>query len=439
MRFQPRGIILIDVLTALSLGILFVAIIGQAYNSARSLFYKAKDTDRLLDDYQVGRFGISESLYGNDRLENIISLGSSTNTLIYDQVFSRSLVEIGEVAGTPLCAVDFTFGQKVQPTTTVIRLPVNPLLPLTHLEVRNQIAYISADSAVASDPDLFIVDFHDPALPAVVSSINTGPGISSFVVAGRRIFAAAASTAAQLHVIRLDGLSKPVLESKYQLVLPYATATPAMASAIAYKRGKVYLGTEKWDGEELSLIEVTDPAHPVRRSGFEIGSKVNDILVVDSLAYLASADLGQLRIVDFHDLANPRLVGTFSPSGWSRQEGKSILFFEGALGLGRTSGGFNLTSDHEVFVWATTSAENLISPTSLDIAGGVYGIVADRSHFYLATRQAGRELQIFDRNLSIASSSAFTLPISPQSLTCDNDKIYILAHSGPYIYAISFP
>ncbi len=439
MRYRPRGIILIDVLTALSLGALFVAIIAQASNSARDLFYQAKDTNCLLDDYQAGKFEVSERLYGNDRLENIISLGSSTNTLIYNQVSNRPLVELGEVAGTPLCAVDFTFGKNVQPTTTVIRLPVNPLLPLTHLEVRNQIAYISTDSTVASDPDLFVVDFHDPDLPVVVSSINTGPGISSFALAGRRIFAAAASTAAQLHVIRLDGLSKPVLESKYQLVLPYATATPAMASTIAYKRGKVYLGTEKWDGEELNLIEVTDPVHPVKRSGFETGSKVNDILIANDLAYVASADLGQLRIVDVHDLTNPSPVSTFSPSGWSRQEGKAISFFEGVPGLGRTSGGFNLVSDHEVFAWATTSAENLASPVSLDIAGGVYGIIADRSRLYLATRQADRELQIFDRNLSVASSSSFALPILPQSLTCDNDKLYILAHSGPYVYVISFP
>ena len=239
-----------------------------------------------------------------------------------------------------------------------------------------------------------------------------------------------------MHVIRLDALSSPVLETKFKLPLPYATATAPFASSIFYDKDKIYLGTEKWDGDEFDIVDVSDPAHPAEVGGFETGTKINGIYIRNDIAYLADSDQYQLRLVDVHDPADPVLVNASSPSGWQRQEGQSLDLFEDSLSFARTSGGFDIPTDFEAFAWATTSLSSLMNPAQLNDPGGVYGIVTDRSHLFLGTRQSGKEFQIFDR--SLLASTTFPLPASVQSMTCDDDSIYILGHTAPVIYQITF-
>ena len=484
-----RGLILIDAIIALSLAAAFIAIITESSIDSRKLFDEAHERTALLDAYEAhaaefaslmpyqskSQNGLDAraSWFGNDQIQTDIVIATSTSgnanaTSSNDHTYSQSLSfsairsypfsNAFDAAGAPLCSADFSKHKPVgsysylydrqnltkdpldsqTASTTSIILTLGPAVPLTDIEVRNDIAYISADSNTASDPDLIIADIHDPAHPIIRSSPNTGPGIAAITIAGRRIFGAAASTAAQLHIIKLDSLDSLSLEKKYQLPLPYATATPPFASSIFYDKGKVYLGTEKWDGDEFNIIDVSNPAQPQKIGGLETNSKINDIYVRDGVAYVAAADDKQLRIIDVRDPANPVLVNSFSPSGWQRQEGKAISFFEGALSFGRTSGGFNITTDKEAFAWSTTSASTLNSPASLDEPGGVYGIIADRSQTYLATRQANHELQVLARDLSTSTSISYPLPLSPQAMTCDNDRLYILDHSSPKIIKVGF-
>jgi len=462
-----QGMILMDILLALSLAAMFTAIVTESSVGARQIFDKANERAGLLDAYESS--ASSSRLYGNDRIEtDLIASSTSSQPIQFVKVGALNLSNVADSAGTPLCSVDFSDknvvgsyqsaysnanANKINPTSvsiTPISLPINPLLPLTDLQVRNGIAYVSDDSSTASDPDLFIIDFKDKNNPKVLSSINTGPGIAAFAIAGIRIYAAAASAVAQLHVIRMDSLNSLVLEKKYKLPPPYATATEPIGSAVFFDKNKIYLGTEKWDGDEFSVIDVSNPTTPIKISGLETGSKVNGIFVRDNFAYIADSDEKQLRIVDVSQSGMPILTDSFSPSGWSRQEGKRVSSFEGALDFGRTSGGYNITTDHEAFEWeAATSSAALQSLSSLipisnypyhslDIPGGVYGIVADRSHVYLATRQVNKEFQIFDHSLSTTTALAYSLPVAPQTLTCDGGHLYILAATAPVIYEVTF-
>jgi len=453
---SSKGIILFDILLAFSLSFLFIAIISEASINSRQIFERAKARAELLDVYEETNMNSPSKLYGNNQSEMDFSLSSSTGNLSFVKIAMNENAGLNEAVGTPYCSVDYfnseaagsyqyfqSLNDSGQPNfktaaITPITLPIDPLLPLTDLEVRNGIAYISTDSSIASDPDLIIVDISDPNAPRIISTINTGPGLSSIALAGKRIFAAATSAAAQLHIIRMDGLSNPFLEKKFKLSLPYATATPPLASAIFFNNNKVYLGTEKWDGDEFSIIDVSNPLAPITIGGFETNSKINDIYVKNGIAYAAASDQNQLRVLDVGDPANPILVNSFGPSGWQRQEGKAISFFEDGLNLGRTSGGFNFTTDHEAFAWASTSSTTLINPKSVDIPGGVYGIIKDRFRIYLATRQINREFQVLDSQFTTSTTVSYSLPIQPQAMACDRDNIYILAHSAPVIYEINF-
>jgi hypothetical protein len=490
---STKGTILIDIILAFSLSIIFVAIIAESSMSSRQIFESAKAADELLNIYDSNNGNVATKLRGNEEVEEDTSVSTSTQaSSTRDSISNIEFIKVtsalpdsklAEAIGTPLCSVDYSSNETIgsfeyfqqlanysQSTSTSnaiqsnlitqiasstvitpITLPIDPLLPLTDIEVRNGIAYISTDSAISADPDLLVADIHDPNHPTILSKINTGPGLASIALSGKRIFSAAPSTAAELHVIRLDGLSSPILEKKFKLPLPYATATPAVGSAIFFNDNKIYLGTEKWDGDEFNIIDVSNPASPTKIGGFEIGSKVNDIYVRDDLAFVAASSQDQLSVIDVKDPPKPILKSTFSPSGWARQEGKAISYFENGLNLSRTSGGYDYVNDHEAFAWQASSSASysaslnypssdpgLLSFASVNIPGGVYGIERDRSRIYLATRQIDKEFQIFDQNFSTSTLVTFSLPVAPQTMTCDGDSIYVLAHTAPIIYKIRF-
>jgi hypothetical protein len=76
------------------------------------------------------------------------------------------------------------------------------------------------------------------------------------------------------------------------------------------------------------LTDVSDFILPRKISGLEIDSKINNILINEKIAYIASANHNQLSVVDLQYLARPTISQVFSPTGWQRQDGKSISFFE---------------------------------------------------------------------------------------------------------------
>jgi hypothetical protein len=455
-----KGIILSDILLALSLGAFFTVLLSDISVESRYIFERAKVREQLMNVYenhnsefttspfQNNNFIIASTTinakglwYGNDQVQTEVTLideDSNESEGILSPHISfiniNSILPITKTIGTPLCSVDFTNGMStdsnIKPRITAITLPINPSLPLTDLQVRNNIAYISSDSTSSLDPDILIVDLHNKEIPVLRSTLNTGPGISAISLAGNRIFGAAASTQAQLHIIMLDDLDHLSLQKKYQLPLPSATTTAPFASSIFFYDNKIFLGTEKWGGNEFSIIDVRYPELPEIIGGLEISSKVNDIYVRNDKAYLADSDVGQLRILDISDVTHPFIINSFSSTGWQRQEGKTISYFEDVLGLGRTSGGFDIQSDPELFTWATTSTTTLAEFKSTNIPGGVYGIIKDRSHTYSVTREINKEFRI--------DNEYYPLPVDPQTLTCDGNKLYILAHSSPVIYEVTF-
>jgi len=64
----------------------------------------------------------------------------------------------------------------------------------------------------------------------------------------------------------------------------------------------------------LLLIDVSDPARPMRMAQIPTGKPVLDVRVVGHLAYTASTTAG-LQIVDISDPAKPTLSGNFTPQG----------------------------------------------------------------------------------------------------------------------------
>ncbi len=482
------GSMLIDLMIALVVGSLFVAIIANNASSARSIYENAKAKLaflKLYDDYleqftallpgqalAVGTStSMSSTLFGNDFYQNKTDFGSLASSSLGSFILIKSKHSNNvPISSQPVCSTDFSNHQalgsyareqsqnknidSLKYSVRRIHLPIDPSIFPTSILVRNNIAFVSLDSNSAGDPDFMIFDLATSTEAKIISSLNTGPGLVDIAMVGKYVYGSAPSTIGQVHVMRLDSLTKPVLVGRYKLPLPFATATPALGSSIDYFDGNLYLGTEKWIGDEFNIIDITNREALQKIGGVELDSKVTDVLAVSDNVYFTASNINQFGVVNTANFTagnfspdntlTPQIV--FSPSGWERQEGKVISLFENNLSLGRTSGGFDMPVDHELFLFATTSTTTLTTYSSQNFAGGVYGILFDRNFIYLISRTLNKEFQIFniqnsdnDSSVSISATSTIdiSLPFQPQALTCDQNKIYILAHESPFVYEIT--
>ncbi len=493
-----KGSMLIDLIIALFLGSLFIAIIANNTQTSKELFEKAKMRlanialyENNISDYlnlkpnQVLAISTTTNIhsrnYGNDFFINIMDFGSGIFSI--DNFFairSKRQVSVHNSDSDPNPNIDIpvsSFGfcsinyfnngiigsydrysddrllndvdmlEHLVISVRKIHLPIDPNLNPSSFIVRNNKAYVSFDSAIAVDPDLIIFDIkHDQANRE--SEINTGPGLVDFVLVGKYIYAVAPSQVSQIHIIEQLGQNALELKNRYKLPLPYATATPPLGSVISFFDNQLFVGTQKWSGDEFNIIDITDRKNPSKVSGYEIDSKVNDIQVSNttekSLAYVSASNINQLLTLDISS-GDPTLVSIFSPDGWQRQEGKAISIFEDSLKFGRTSGGFDLLDEHEYFGFGTTSSTTLSTFTSSNYKGGVYDIIQDQYLTYFISRENNKEFWLLrDKHgegfgSSVASTTiSLSLPIVPQSMTCDQEKIYILAKQAPFIYELSF-
>jgi hypothetical protein len=201
-----------------------------------------------------------------------------------------------------------------------VYMPALASLPpaATSLAARNGFVYEVTDVGAQSQPDFFIIDTRISSSSVLVSSLNTGPGLAAIAVAGHYAYVANESSISQLQIIDIADRSHPSMVSSLKLPLPNASSTAPHASAIYYSAGMIFLGTEKWDGPELNIIDVSNPLSPHYLGGFETGTLVNAVYVKNGFAYLAAADAQQLRIVDIHDPADIAEISYFSPTGSKR-------------------------------------------------------------------------------------------------------------------------
>ncbi len=294
----------------------------------------------------------------------------------------------------------------------------------TDIEARNGIVYLTADATISAYADLFIINTIDTAHPTLVSSLNTGPGVSAIEIAGPYIFLAQSSSVNQLQIIDIHNRSSPQLISQLKLPLPTPTTTAPFATSIFYSKGFIYLGTVKWNGAEFTIIDVSNIYNPTVLGTFETNTKINDIYVNENTAFLASSDTQQIRILDVTDKSNLVLINSFSPSGSQTAEGKVLDYWQGGFGFGRSTGGFNIMANHEVFVFATSSDfSDIPSYISKDIAGGIYGMTMRNDNVFLLTHSTDHEFQIWDSTLS-ARISDISLGIQGKRMSCDLSNFY---------------
>lgn len=426
-KLEHRGFLIIDAIIAIAVASIWISVIGETTSKIRNLNMRVENFQRSIAassgkifDFGIEDIGKTIPIPSRSCADDLISMrlylsGQS------DQNVSHELVSSGNISAL----------------ITPIILPLNYNLILTDMVIRNDKAYISADSQISGDPDIFIFDISDDEHPIILSSLNTGPGLASIALAGRRILGAAMSTAYQIHSIHIDDPQHLILENRYRLPSPAPSTSPAFASAISYNNRKIYLGSEKWPGYELSVYDIQNNGELAYGFGWETSSKINDILASSSLLVLAGSGREQISILNI-DNGVIASSTSFDLPGWERQNGRALEMWGGHKVLGRDPGGFDISADHELFVFSSSSRSDIT--WSMNIPGGVYGFVSDTDHLYMIARRLGFEFQVigFDKEGGQYDVLAvFPLPTDPKTLTCDGGDIYVLSANVPVIYKIS--
>lgn len=288
----------------------------------------------------------------------------------------------------------------------------------TDVHARGTTVFLSLDSASTTAADLLILDVSHPEEPVLLSSLNTGPGIASIAVAGNYVYAANTSSTNQLQVIDIHNLSLPKVVASIKI--PFGT-TKGVGSSIFYDHGFIYLGTTKGDGNELTIIDVTQPSQPLYVSGVEIGSKVNAITVEGNYAYIGSAFASQLVVFDVRDKSAIVKVNTLNPPGYETQEAESLYSAKDSLFYGRSVGGFNSPSNYELFsIQKGTSTE---IKWQTDIGASVNGIIASSPLIFIGTNNSSKEFQIWDDHLS-KLLYAVDMNATINALSCSGNTLY---------------
>ncbi len=310
------------------------------------------------------------------------------------------------------------------PATIAGTINFGPGNNATGVIVRNNLAFVTTDSTVASAEDFFVIDVTNPASPIVVGKLNTGPGLSGLTIASSYAYVGNTSINGQLQIIDISNIQAPVVKASYKLPGTYTDNT-TITNTITSKGHTVYLGTQKSQIQEFHIIDVSDAAAPRELGSYEINAGINAIAIVDTLTYIASPAGEEIKVVDISNPAQIRQINIFDAPGGSGN-GKSLATLDGNLFLGRTIGG------KELYILDITDTLHINELKSKDLNASIVSLSAIPGWLYLASTDPNRTLQIWDVAEVGAPILTKSLTITgiPSSLACGIDKLYLTTQNG---------
>lgn len=241
----------------------------------------------------------------------------------------------------------------------------------TRIDVFGSVAVISFDSATSSDIDIVLFDTHTKSVRSV---LDVGQGVldvdgvfgdSSF------LFVAQRSTSSQFMVIDISDIEAPQIVAQRSLLGVDPQGSFPEARTIFYVDNTVYVGTKETAGPELHVFNVESPYNPYESGFVEITHNINEIVVRDNIAYLAtSSDKEELIIVNVSDPSAMYEMATFNagPTSVNDKDATSLYLLGNTLYMGRKKGN---SSNPELYMIdvASSTLPTFISSLHIPITG----------------------------------------------------------------------
>lgn len=156
----------------------------------------------------------------------------------------------------------------------------------------------------------WVADVSDPDNPTTIGQYDNDDDVYALdgYLSGDTgyAFLAVASSTAQLQVMKVDFSSypgvNPTVTHVASLQLPGVGNSYPQGRSIYYLNSRVYIGTHDTAGPEFHVFDVSNPESPTHLGSVELTTNVHDIVVRDTLAYLATSDNNsELCIIDVSD------------------------------------------------------------------------------------------------------------------------------------------
>lgn len=211
------------------------------------------------------------------------------------------------------------------------RIVGNSVLGLSRIQVHGvdvvnrgnvRIAVVVGTSTQIADPDLFIIDVTDPAVPILLSSLHSGNGLFAVDVAGSHAYLVQNSNTLQLQVVSISTPSYPILVASRSL--PSASGSFPEGRSVFVFRNRVYIGTYETAGSEFYVFDISNPVAPVFLGSKAVNHSVRQIAVREEivngtpklLAYIASsANNTELQVLDVTDPVHILDFSSFDAQG----------------------------------------------------------------------------------------------------------------------------
>lgn len=274
--------------------------------------------------------------------------------------------------------------------------------PSTAIDVFGDYVYMTANAAADGKSDIYIYTINDlinDVSEDPLGEAHTGQGLNTIDVGkfGSEVYAFTMSgDRMDVPEVQVINVTNPLAPAPV-----IATATPDVVvtcdeycppageiirQAIYISGDFLYVGIHRIGddedepgegGGEFYVLDITDPANPQWRGGLDVNHNVNDIVVAESYAFLATSDnTGEVLVVDVSDPDDPQLAGDgFDADG--DDDGKSLALVGSELYLGRRNAG----SDGDFYILDVTNPESisaLSDPYNMNLNGSkteVRGIV----------------------------------------------------------------
>lgn len=279
-------------------------------------------------------------------------------------------------------------------------------------------AFVTSISGNQGHDDFWVVDVSDINNPQVVASLNAEGcrkggaanecGLNALVVAGDYAYAANASStivssSEELMVIDISDPLSPALVGSATLGIvpnclsPQSAYCPGGARSIYYYDAKIYIGTHRIGGHEFHIFDVTDPADPVNLGSKKIDRNVNDIIVRDGLAYLATSASNSeiLLIYDVSDPTDISFVGSFFAEG--NEDGQALYLLGNKIYLGRDRAPSSRPDFYIIDISEPSNPVSLGSKNlSLNPNTAVVGVVVSGHLAFIATTNQTSGFHVWD-------------------------------------------
>ncbi len=243
---------------------------------------------------------------------------------------------------------------------------------MTHMWQQGPLLIASYDSTQSSDDDIRV--YKKTSAWKLIASYNFGPGTQAFDVVGQGILAGNTSINNHLGYFEFDASGQLVLVNTLNLPRARATSTPVVRSVVHIGSGYVAVGTEKWDGPELSVIRVDSLKNISVVNTFEIGSVVTDIIANNDSVVVGTGAGQEVFLLGGINEGVFYIKDSVSFPGYATHDVMSLSWLgTSTFAVGRSVGGFNVIHEPELAIIDITEGELWVRKT-YDIGASVYGI-----------------------------------------------------------------